>query len=1056
MGLDMRISLLTVAIVAPLLALDNSFTVHNWNGTGSGATRKTASTEQANRPFTFFRFFAQGEIANYPRPRIGGIASVTWQSDVKTRWRDATTVVNISSITQDVASGQTLVTTSTAHGFLNLDPVTLQGVTELTSSYRAVVRSTTTFILRGVSYAGPYTLSSPTVTGPTFGSVQQAYISLKSTVGANNAIVIDFVNSTDPCSSGNQAACNTASLDQAGMEAFQETVPGAKDGWGFQISATAAATTYSATARTMLTAGHWRYWLRGPVVTQVIVEDRSASYTYDYGWHLATGVMIVDADPKYKSLHPVFVLTFYPGWPGVKGECIQENVWMFKRQDQIIDVTIKTGGALGTTAYTKAAFRQISSSRWRKIFWDGTAPGDVRLDYNFPYLVYSKALTRYDTTLTQSESSIATWYASYGKSDKGDLGGNAIVTKDMSEGEEEAGLLQGFDVGLLASGDARLYDVMFGTSLYDSAGSPVTGGGGNSAVAGHVNCHRRETATSNNYCQYSCAAGATTAVFGRWASKEYRPTYRLGSEWEIPENAVGDTTTDGWAFDASHAWDTVWAPYLATGDWYFIEELHAWAQGFMLQGNPGTAGYGSHGWWSYVNEHGSQFRGTAWAMRTILYATLATPDSTPEKEYLLNKLQNHIAIREGEQLPSGGLFGPGYPCSTVGYSPSYNAGTGDVTGFTLANNDVCNQWYFARAAVWCRLDTTGSSATTGLNPLNWPFCDATNNPTSYFDSTVAYSGGSAAWWWSFWVTSLSRVADFYDWAEPLFAANAKVLINNAVHPDANPYLLTNYVAAGRCQANTRKAITAATNANPVVFTVVGHGYSTNDVVAICCGTGSWAGVNSPSGWSTYRGATITKVDDDSFSIAVNSTSYGSFAGQTIYANLSADGGQCSDFQEWRNAARYPNQSTLGGYSTDVGSGYPHYTLNVMALLTNYSDLSVVRVGGLRTGARAWDWYRANVPYQDLRVDNLKWSFRPNSITNIRIAGTYLYWSAPSGGGCKVVLQPTPFLASSDTEDDTAACTGRSCSYDVSGKAPGTHYYRISCALGRSQGTITKP
>ena len=46
----------------PLAALDNSFTIHNWNGTGAGANRKTTSTEQPSRPFTLFRFFAQGEI----------------------------------------------------------------------------------------------------------------------------------------------------------------------------------------------------------------------------------------------------------------------------------------------------------------------------------------------------------------------------------------------------------------------------------------------------------------------------------------------------------------------------------------------------------------------------------------------------------------------------------------------------------------------------------------------------------------------------------------------------------------------------------------------------------------------------------------------------------------------------------------------------------------------------------------------------------------------------------------------------------------------------------
>src|SRR5690606_15685282 len=85
------------------------------------------------------------------------------------------------------------------------------------------------------------------------------------------------------CSSGNTAACNAASLTQSGMVNFNS---GSWDA-GMTVSAypvVSLATPRSVAAKTMINAGHWSYRLRGPVVTQVVAEDRSTSLTYDFGW----------------------------------------------------------------------------------------------------------------------------------------------------------------------------------------------------------------------------------------------------------------------------------------------------------------------------------------------------------------------------------------------------------------------------------------------------------------------------------------------------------------------------------------------------------------------------------------------------------------------------------------------------------------------------------------------------------------------------------------------------------------------------------------------------
>jgi len=69
-------------------------------------------------------------------------------------------------------------------------------------------------------------------------------------------------------------------------------------------------------------------------------------------------------------------------------------------------------------------------------------------------------------------------------------------------------------------------------------------------------------------------------------------------------------------------------------------------------------------------------------------------------------------------------------------------------------------------------------------------------------------------------------------------------------------------------------ITAATNANPVVFTASGHGLVTGDTVVISGFTGNWTPCNG-----TF---TATVVDSNSFSIPVNSSSFGAMTGSPVF------------------------------------------------------------------------------------------------------------------------------------------------------------------------------
>jgi len=72
------------------------------------------------------------------------------------------------------------------------------------------------------------------------------------------------------------------------------------------------------------------------------------------------------------------------------------------------------------------------------------------------------------------------------------------------------------------------------------------------------------------------------------------------------------------------------------------------------------------------------------------------------------------------------------------------------------------------------------------------------------------------------------------------------------------------------------SISAATNANPVVFTSTGHGFllTARPQVVVSGATSGWTSING-----TF---TATIIDANTFSIPVNSTSFGALSGTVVF------------------------------------------------------------------------------------------------------------------------------------------------------------------------------
>ena len=577
------------------------------------------------------------------------------------------------------------------------------------------------------------------------GSICHALISFSAMVPANGSLQINFVQSTSSASSG-------SALTQAQMLAFNSS------GWSAEIDATNG-NTATANARTMLAAGAWSYWLQGPVVTQVIVED-PAFFTYDFGWQNQSGSWVAAPSAAYKSLHPMFILTFYAGWSGVKEDFILECPWTGSQQDQPYSLSLKNTSSL-TQVYSypsSGLYTHIAASRWRKTFWDGSAPSaSVTVDLNLPYITYSKVLPNWDLTVTTPSTRLTTDWASFTASDEGAApGSTAMVDTRMGDpgGRDEIGTYNAWSVRWIFSGNGNEYQVMMG----------------NANVSASIPSHVKESATGRYF-----DSGHTINAQGRVLSLDARPTVwqdsRAASMYPADYYAPVGTVTMGsanWGMELSHWPELLFIPYLITGDPFLLQEL-SYTGSFLLTMpwpyNRGNA-------WGFPGDEMTEVRQGAWMYRTLAEAWFFTPDSTPEKAYFRQKIDYAMAVEEGFLNVTAGNFPPANS-TCPGYDPSAPSSPW-CWGNKLFLNGLSNP-----------LHQFGSGATGAGAQMDW----FVQTPDPY----TPLANGSP-FMNLYYLNALGRMAELgLSESAGMAAPHFNWLIHNLQDATYNPYLVGAYV-----------------------------------------------------------------------------------------------------------------------------------------------------------------------------------------------------------------------------------------------------------------------
>ena len=164
-------------------------------------------------------------------------------------------------------------------------------------------------------------------------------------------------------------------------------------------------------ARAMLSAGKFTYWLQGPIVTAVRLADETTR-AYDVNVDGGTG----------NPLHPIFEAWFYPSNRKVDIGYTVENAWMSNTaanstRDQTYSFTLCAGnsncsGNNPVLAFTQPLFTQIGWSRWHKDYWVKGPPSPIRIDFNSAYLLSTQTLPNYNVNRDVSAAAtkyIQTW-----------------------------------------------------------------------------------------------------------------------------------------------------------------------------------------------------------------------------------------------------------------------------------------------------------------------------------------------------------------------------------------------------------------------------------------------------------------------------------------------------------------------------------------------------------------------------------------------------------------------------------------------------------------------
>ena len=686
--------LLLLVTSLPVWGLSNAVTIQE----------KSGST-QSNRVLTTPRYFAQGEICQYPQPYVSGSAIANWQADVKTRW----------PADSNCSGGYVKIALVTAE-------LTLGAGSNTVMEFRNSASSSSSG--SGLTQSAMLAFSTGSGVG---------------TWGAGWTATTGGVTIT--CRLGSAIPCGARDMIAAGFYKVLESGP----------------------LRTSVLVRE------GPDdVTPVTTRTTSVGWqcltncTAPYN----TAAWANNAPTPYHSIRPSYVVTFYTSPAGgvsnnrVETDYLLDNGWLDRAQDQRFEsIELDTGASENTPCYTApAVFVLPFRARMFETCWQAAAPGAVNIDFNRAYVTYSKMTPAYGLNWVIGAAAIAAevgpagsgttcgsgYSCSFGQSDEGATT-NSTISPQMGWGQD-------FDHGGATGGGAPIngwaprWTARYIVSGFNAALLPVILG--NAKAYMHAPIFPLETSTTATF-----QTGGSTKAFGRVVSIDVRTDY---NSWQGSGTSIADAPSspagasicgaggpgcaggyggaqpcsaptcmvtcatrssaylnfcsvyDGnnvvnqWGLDPAHSREMFFIPYLVTGKYVYLEGEQAMAAWVILApgvgNNPPTGPWTRWGSNALFFDTGNLIRGTAEPMRLIGLAAAISSDGSTEQAYFTQKLNNNFAAQEGYYGVTNGQFAPSDPtcAKTTNAQPDiwhmvrcfYMGGQSNPVGLASAPHDL--------------------------------------------------------------------------------------------------------------------------------------------------------------------------------------------------------------------------------------------------------------------------------------------------------------------------------------------------------------------------------
>ncbi|VAW34762.1 hypothetical protein MNBD_GAMMA01-36, partial [hydrothermal vent metagenome] len=298
----------------------------------------------------------------------------------------------------------------------------------------------------------------------------------------------------------------------------------------------------------------------------------------------------------------------------------------------------------GNNVYNKADLTHYHHARWRKTFWCGNEPA-VHIKHDIDYLIDSYALPNYDRSLVIPENKLVDMGASW-TGDKIEPMGLGAASACMSCGGANSGIgpLPLWASVYLLSQDVRAKNITLGTG----------------DLAGTWRVHYRDKDTD---LPISLDDYPYITLRGSYGGTRNPNT----GKYEAFPECGGDCSAPFLA-DTAHQPSFSYIPYLITGDYYHLEELHFWANYNMFNENSGSRGYEQ----GLFNRTAARSQG--WSLRTLAQAAYITPNTHPLKSYFQQRVQYNLDWYNDAYINNPPSNSHGF--LTNGGTLAYNGGRG--------------------------------------------------------------------------------------------------------------------------------------------------------------------------------------------------------------------------------------------------------------------------------------------------------------------------------------------------------------------------------------------